>query len=748
MDLNSIKILLYVFVLIFSVISWISYMVRRSDNKSALRRLEQDGKALRTMTAEERALVQPFLFLSSNPKKSAQLINDGVFALTGAFVRHGLESGNGGGAMHDTLGGVDVVLPYDAREYLREDNQAEVVMTEKFAIVVALNGEFDLAGGRDRDQRRKKQDVQWHSGKAGSLPNVVTPPAEPSDPALTLRDEHDDQEQDEAPHVEILGQRDETPAEIADRRRPGIGLGVSVLWLLVFVFLGLTAQAGGAWAGVSALLLVAAVWRTWRRPAPDAPQKVNRARGELTGIELVNPANSSVVSTHLFLGDKLPLTLPSHWGGRKNLHDDGEIDVDMRVQDYSVVRLGRNCSIDEEQRMFPRVFWGRHVTLALVGVLAVFFLFVLAGHLIKGDVAMTSAWVSGSPPRTYDSSAALAQELPQFGTMVSLQGRARCELQPSDYSNQIWFDCSRLRWGGNTPSTVALDVDDATMSLYTGRFIRTKANPLADLIIKNTLYLQSGNNPLAMYGADMASAVSVLGVTNMVLNIERTCALTTGQDNSQESIQAYADCDGLKTTLAKNLMLAKDEADGWLELLKLAQNGVLTAKGAKDEGIMVSRYVSSARRYAESAMQPRIQHAVNQASQSAMKSQQGGVLVQVLPGPYASLPSLKTGLNLMDAWGQRQKMLAADGVMPFQVSGLVVGAGEDGSGAPEIVVDATRSLDNPWPSLARMVWLLLAVLLVLVHTTLALIRTTAASARERKLLEYGQRQGGVKSAFF
>ncbi|MCR2660489.1 hypothetical protein NSP18_24395, partial [Salmonella enterica] len=69
--------------------------------------------------------------------------------------------------MHDTLGGVDVVLPYDARDYLREDNQAEVVMTEKFAIVVALNGEFDLAGGREREARRQKQNQQWSSGKLG-----------------------------------------------------------------------------------------------------------------------------------------------------------------------------------------------------------------------------------------------------------------------------------------------------------------------------------------------------------------------------------------------------------------------------------------------------------------------------------------------------------------------------------------------------------------------------------------------------
>ena len=31
--------------------------------------------------------------------------------------------------------------------------------------------------------------------------------------------------------------------------------------------------------------------------------------------------------------------------------------MDLRVQDYAVLRLGGNYSVDEEQRLFPRVFW-------------------------------------------------------------------------------------------------------------------------------------------------------------------------------------------------------------------------------------------------------------------------------------------------------------------------------------------------------------------------------------------------------
>ena len=155
MDSNTLKLGLMLIILVWSLISWITYMMRRSDNKGALRELKHEGQSLRAMTSEEAALVQPFLVFPANPKKTASLVNDRVFPLKGAFVRHGLETGQGGSTMHDTLGGVDVVLPYDARNYLLEDNVAEVVMTEKFAIVLALNGAFDIAGGRERDQRRQ-----------------------------------------------------------------------------------------------------------------------------------------------------------------------------------------------------------------------------------------------------------------------------------------------------------------------------------------------------------------------------------------------------------------------------------------------------------------------------------------------------------------------------------------------------------------------------------------------------------------
>lgn len=749
MDANTIKISLMLIVLIWSVISWITYMMRRSGNKDALRTLKHEGQALRTMTAEEAALVQPFLVSPLQTKKAASLTGDGVFALKGAFVRHGLETGQGGSTLHDTLGEVDVVLPYDARDYLREHNEAEVVMTDKFAIVVALNGEFDIAGGRERDRQRQKKDQQWSSGKIGALQDVGTSPSEasPDDRAggagsAGHQAAAGNRDADGTWRVDILSQRDETPDEVADRQHPGIAFWISMVWLLAFAGLAITAAGGGVpFAAASAVLALLALGLTWRRRKPGVPQKVNRARGELNVIVLTNPENSQVVSTQMFLGDKLPIKLPEHWRSTMTLPADGPVDVDMRVDDYSVVRMNGKFALGEEQRQFPRVFWGRHVTLALVGLLAGVGLWLSADDL-KGDAALTRAWLSGAQPKAYATAAALANDLPAVGDVVAAQGKARCELRPDAYSDRIGFDCEWLRWGANAPQNVKLDVDDTALQLYSGEFIKTRANPMVDMLLRSQRYGQMRGDPMSIYSPRQVTAATVVGLSKTVQSIEAGCEPATGE--------AIASCDQLKRTFVDNIMLAKAEPQNWLELIKLVEAGEFTGKGRSDEGVLLSPYLNEVRNLAKSSTEPAIRDAMRRASDASMAMQQGGAVWHVLPGPYATLPEvrLQNRNDLLAVWAQQQRMGTLDGQLPFQLEGLVVNVAADATGAPIVTVDASRSLSDPWPSAAHMVWLLLAGLLVVVHAPLAVLRQRAARAREKAVAEYAQVCGAKPSPFF
>ena len=241
-------------ILIWSIYSGITYMARRSDNKGALRDLRRTASPRARMTDEEQALVQPFLF---DPAEEAGAADQrfGVIRCTALSCATASRPA-GRQHMHDTLGDVDVVLPYDARSYLVENNHAEVVLTEKFAIVVALNGEFDLAGGREREQRRQKQDQQWNSGRTGALQSVidleVDPPEADEAPPTAEQLAQAERELDDATRVEILAQRDETRRSVAARQGRGFGFWVSVLWALAFLCLGLAGGAGHAAAAARA----------------------------------------------------------------------------------------------------------------------------------------------------------------------------------------------------------------------------------------------------------------------------------------------------------------------------------------------------------------------------------------------------------------------------------------------------------------------------------------------------------------
>ena len=204
----------------------------------------------------------------------------------------------------------------------------------KFAIVVALNGEFDLAGGRERELRRQKQDQQWNSGRTGALQSSTWRSTRPR--RTRRRPRPSSWPRPSASWTTPRGSRSWRSATRRRPKWPRVRGAVSALGVGA-VGPGLPVPgAGGRGRGHAVrrrrgALAVLALWLTWRRPAPDAPQKVNRARGELNAIVLSNPSNSQTVSTQLFLGDKLPVNLPDHWRANLQLPDDGRVDMDLRA---------------------------------------------------------------------------------------------------------------------------------------------------------------------------------------------------------------------------------------------------------------------------------------------------------------------------------------------------------------------------------------------------------------------------------
>jgi hypothetical protein len=289
---------------------------------------------LRRITDEEKSALQPFLM------GQGLTIEDDVRELGGAFLRHGLQT-QGSSTEHDTIGDVDVLLPYDALSYIEAYNEALVVLSKKCAVVIRVNG-FDLLEGRQRAQRQQAQDKQWKRGEVGALPSLddvagfagvagaaalgdVAPHAAslgaeaaasvPADPEARYR----------SGEVYILNQRAETPEEVASRVGRGSGW-VSALRVAAGVRAAVARHLGRHARRAAYLLgagLLAGLWAAWlfvRRPSATAagrqPQPVNRVRGMLNQIAVVNADNVSIKRVGLFIGDKLSLQLPAHWSMR------------------------------------------------------------------------------------------------------------------------------------------------------------------------------------------------------------------------------------------------------------------------------------------------------------------------------------------------------------------------------------------------------------------------------------------------
>ena len=137
-----------------------------------------------------------------------------------------------------------------------------------------------------------------------------------------------------------------------------------------------------------------------------------------------------------------------------------------------------------------------------------------------GDLA-TRAWVQSDGPRSYASAEALAQDPPGFGQPVSLRGAARCELVQGTSEQAARADCDRLRWGGAAPTVPELEIDPAIMALHTGEFLRTRANPMLDMLLQSQVAQRMRTNPMAAYNMRGLSFYRVSGLTDTVLAVER-----------------------------------------------------------------------------------------------------------------------------------------------------------------------------------------------------------------------------------
>lgn len=745
--MDTIIVVLKVGLLLYAIYSVIVYMSRRSDNRSALKDI-RTAPVLRRITDEEKSALQPFLM------GQGLTVDDDVRELTGVFMRHGLHA-QGGSTEHNTIDDVEVLLPYDAMNYIEAHNQAQVVLSKKGAVVIRLN-DFDLLEGRQRAQRQQAQDAQWKRGDVGALPTLeeatpgvpgaalaageaATPASEPAGPFDRYR----------RGEVDVLGQRTETPEEVASRMGRG-GWASAFAWVCAFALLWIATwdATRGAQAYLAGAGLLVGLWAAWlfvRTPATEPPQPVNRVRGMLNQIAVVNASNASIQNVSLFIGDKLSLTLPAHWRKAEAVPYGEVIEAELRTSDYSAVGFGSKWSVADEWRRFRPVFWGRHLLHLIVGVLALGAV-ALSAPDPRGEAALAAQWVmGGGETAVYTDAAQLADKLPAWGRTVRVAGEGRCEIDMNARSqgNDVVpvVDCTRVRWNGSAPVVPAIDVPPSVLALAGPGFIRATENyAAASLIAMMRMQMGQAADPLAVYRARENVPMIVRGFDRSVAMVDAAC-----KDDGGLSPQA---CENLQRELVRAID-ATVEKDGVETPVSTWQ--MLAASAASDQAnasLMVSR-----RQLAE------VQRAVQQAVDSVVAAKIGIARAAIVPASGGVVlasplridearsrpaeggegdrapPHSDDGADssLLGSWARLQQHATADGLKRFSLEGLVTASGKDAAGTPQVRIDPTLDASRMATAGAYTLWWLLAAALVLANGLLFALRLVQARRRNARL---------------
>ena len=699
----ALKLLLLVVILITTIYSAIVYYARRRDSARQLSSLRDQSQPLRRLSSNEHDALAPFLVQPNKPGKPVHLTSDEVFPLQGEYRRHGIQS-NGQQTWHHMIGGVEVILPFDADLFLDQENQAEVVFADKLAVVVRLN-DFELLDAAAREGRRDTARDQWQEGARGNMEEVFL-----NDDDTTEEDAQDEAEAARR-RVEIHGQREETPGETEARLGRGLGLLPGLLWSLAFLALGIAVFRDTLlWLAIWGVLALAlggwASWLFWRRRQPGPAGKVNRVSGVVNLLPISIDEANSTVSVAATLGGKLAFQLPDHWRPHAQLEDGQRLELDLRVDDYSVVTYDRRLSLDEEYQRCPPVYWGRHLSMALVAVVA-----LLVGLGARpdpaGDLAQTVYWLGSTSPVHADNPDTLAEQAPKAGRRVVLDGRGRCQVTPlgNDWSRAD-IRCDRLRWGGEPLQRPDLELDPAAMALTDKDALQTISDPRLRLMA----LLRGG-------GTGDREPLLLTNTKDLVARVDQVC----------QADQPPSDCDSVQGVILRTLKFPElGEFDDWDGLRQQLQEW----EGENSpKALALAGQFDSIRRQLRSLADQQARNQVARLAEAIAEQQRGGVLVEATAG-MAPGPLDGKRVDALQRWQALQGLFGEQGMRSFHVEGVVTHQGSDQQGTPALIVDPQRG-ENPWPALLRSIWILVAAALLLVHGLLWLRNGIAARQRRR-----------------
>lgn len=692
-----------IFLLISAIITSISYSSRRSKSKSAYSDLAQTP-IIRQATEEEKAALKPILSVQKME------LSYNVYHLSGYYLCHGVETNNNV-TEHHTIGDVEVFLPYDANSFLLNYNEAEVILGPTFAVVLTLNGAFDLATARTRiiqqqltQQALAKQTLTQTTTQQADDTSTTEPLASHDQPSPPLTDELTNTiAYQQSMEVTELAERQETALESL-QRLSGWGLfWCFVAWLITLIILGNSLDSvtntGFIWALIGVLSSFGLFW--FYRPArliknlQKKPQTIKNVVGQLNLLKIASPNNAHQINDEYFIGDEMKVTIPDQWKPLPLLPLGRVVNADIRTEDNYVVRLD-NWKIADEYQQFPPIYKGRYIFLMILGGFSLFCYWLADGNpprdLNLAKLQFTQQQV------TYQSAEELLSNLPKTGSIVTLSGKAKCLLTKTNNNGMQVFsssrgnsgiisplrvDCRTIHWGGQPLTLNNFLPTNDFKDIYSGDFIDTKI--FSNYVNYHRVNLTFLQNP-----------------PQLVERVEKACQ------------QGFPDCQKLKQAVVDSIKIlaAEQQPDSWQAFVNYTKTWQKdTSRLGLDTQVRLLSY-----QLFNALSQDEMSNTLPQLDESLtalINSQQGGIFINddnANSGPTKlNTEYLFNMQDLASLWHEIKNITDRS----FSITGMVTHIEPAvGQRDPFIYLDTNATLEQGWSACNYSLWFIFSLLML------------------------------------
>lgn len=660
------------------------------------------GAKTRKLTQEELATIENYLELSSRtqdmitpsgasaPPSQLKLSSKShtVISLTHAITRYGF-------SVDDTnqwrfyLDSTEVHLPLLWEQYITNDNDVELILTDTLPLVIALNGHT-----LQNYSQETSQDIA---------------PDRSSPQAFMLREESEP--------IELLAIRQETPEEHAlnaSRQVPEAILICIAFFILVLSVLGPSILM--PWLVGSALLLIAASLLSIYSSATTLQlREIHSLRGIPKRWGLFGESNNDQIN-NISLGI-IDLVYPAYWQPYITQDLGQKTDIDIYLGGH-VVRQGAFLSLHEEVRLFPLQRWLRPLIIACGSLITL--LMMVMWVPLEMPLKISTSWFSGAKTVEVSSLGELNKYALHVGDTLKVSGIGACHINtPDGYSahqnpSYLPFDCSKIRWKSADPQLL-VDSKMTQQALALTEVVKAQISPSSTKENHNRVNPQL---EAAIQKSDMVLLNNFSGI------VESTQALCL----------AEGDCLRLKNALI-NLGNTKD----WNTLVKRAEAGKLVGVN------VVLRPVSaeSLNNLVITSTAPFFVRDIIRAAQTLNAPISGGYVIINDDGRDLTIHALPQNslydYPAQEQWAEFMSLAKTLSQIPFVAKGVITSIHTDTNGTQHVVLQSISDTNSHWRYTIISLLLLSMLICYAVSSVIAINRYRRDRRRLGKIQRYYDR---------